>query len=475
MKSVDGLICTEPGYFSFSAKNCSGRGACDGQRCVCDPGFSGSTHWVNADGEDCFVSLIAVRCLWAVVLAAFLISTLTSFPGYVQILRSFRRLQDKRIESGKKPMSILNDRTLFYLTFLFFVMYPFVMALSIWLLVDPEARIGGQIGPTLLWWSARSSLYVCTSLFQTSLIRKLALNVQESATLPFELSSRKLITAHFILGALVFVPLATDRKEAEVISWVIFNLGTAATLGVICYSGLYVRNTLLRQLGEAFSVLNDSEIYKTMDRISVMQKVVIREAFIQGLVHLLFGSIPWLFTTFIYWLPISWLAVSRVANTGIKLLRKEQNFRDQGREHPNLPLPEIGLSTNFKSETELTVGTVLEISRIDDHNLLETGSQFGRPSGRSTGRTTELFSGRPSGRPSGRTVGTGRQTARTTNTTIFESKEKEGGKRFGSIFNLASAVFGSSHKLRPAKSFVSTDCPHEEDKEENEEEKDNGY
>jgi len=384
------MVCTKRGHFSFSASNCSGLGVCDGDKCVCDSGFSGSTHWVNADGEDCFISLGAIRALWAIVISAFVILLFWHVPSYFRALKRYKAIQAQLRKVGKTAPSLLDDTLFVCMTIFLVLIIPSTLGLAVWLTLDPEARIGGDVGPTLLWFLGRSGFYWCASIFQPQFLRGL-LGTRKSSSqnaslkLSVELSTWKLTAAHLCLGGLVLVPLLSNDPTAEIASWVLFNLGTASVISLIGWVGYRMKKDLILQLEDAKTLVSESQVSGVLGRLKVLQKVVIRGTAFQFTVHFLFGVIPWFYAAFTYFVPISFLMATRLSSVLVQVLQNEPHAGKGGSD----PSADVS-ATN--AESDLTFGTVLEISRVEDHNLLDFGSQFGRPSGRSTGRSTEKWS-----------------------------------------------------------------------------------
>jgi len=50
----------------LSSKPCSGNGDCINSICVCSTGYTGRSDWINLDGYDCHINLMAEKVLWAV-------------------------------------------------------------------------------------------------------------------------------------------------------------------------------------------------------------------------------------------------------------------------------------------------------------------------------------------------------------------------------------------------------------------------
>jgi len=441
--------CIGP-HFSVSARTCSGHGDCqdigvNDFRCVCDESWTGISHWVNAEWFDCHVNDYVVIALWAAMLASLVATWIRYFPIFRMAVLKFRGQQRIAISRGKKPKSLWRHTFLVCLGIYFSITSPSIFIISIMLIVDPRRQIGQDWASSFLWWCVRTSFYLSSSLFQPALIDSIVgkhmSSSQSFATIP-KIRTWQLTLAHASLGALVLVPLiAGENRNAQVSSWVLFSIGTSLVQVIVALSAVFLKQTMIKQLDEAYNHFRSDELKKTRDRMANVQTHIVRTALFQATLYLLFGAVPYLWALYPYLLPISWQSIAATARQVVPLLRTDLKKSSSSEGWGTMLRAD---ETGMLSETELTRGTVLPIEHADDKNLLATGSRFNK-------EDSDLSKFDPPGRKSA-------SPARGTNSTSFQ-EVPAGRKGFGSFFMFPGSRTKSS---AAASTEMSTDLKSEE-------------
>ncbi|GBG26131.1 Hypothetical Protein FCC1311_023512 [Hondaea fermentalgiana] len=378
------MTCGEKQFTTRSSLECSGHGSCfaaEGANvsiCVCEPEWTGAAHWMSAEGRDCHLSLIAIRVLWAILLVVVTAVFVLYFPAFWKKLRSFQNSQVVRMARSRRTRRITDHITLLTLLIYFGITTPSMATFAVLALVRPlETHVAIDLDATLLWWICRSSYYICTSLYQPALISTLVKQHVPGAQGIFAertLSSMALTLGHVFLGTLAFVSVAAENRAVSIGTWVACMGGAGIIMIILALQALLLKRTLICQLDSAYQYVGSEEIKIVKERMESVQNHNVVNAIVQATIYISFAAIPYLYSYYDYLLPISWMTIP---SNALLVVRTLMISSDSGNREGLPTIISENVKDNFGiSESEITAGTTVRISNVEDSRLFAAGDHF---------------------------------------------------------------------------------------------------
>jgi len=148
---------------------CSGNGLClldilqspARGACFCDEGWQGESDFQVTNSKlDCQINILAIRCMWGVVLGIHLLAYLRYLPKLWWLVRKHRAVVQKNKQAGKKYTLWDNKGLLSLVPYVTvgWVSQTIFMCIKI---ADQNLKIGSSVVVTILYLLWRTTFYFC--------------------------------------------------------------------------------------------------------------------------------------------------------------------------------------------------------------------------------------------------------------------------------------------------------------------------
>lgn len=280
--------------------------------CVCEPGWTGQSDWVNMEGIDCQVNILAVQILWIINLAVSVLSAAASAPKLLKLFQKHQRVK-KSMSSAGKVYTIRDNKGSFALLIFYLFCFPFQIALGVWKLVDPTIKIAIDVVPTILWFVTRSGFYISAGVFQPSLLasvmrgtRAAEIIIQRNNRFGFYVSLGSVLVTLFAVPNVVTGGRDFLLAEATIVA---YFLGQALVLFCLALQAQLLKRKITHILDESHKTNANEKTLEIKDRLNSVQHSAERATLVQFMVYLCFGIIPFMWNKHDYLLPITWLTL----------------------------------------------------------------------------------------------------------------------------------------------------------------------
>ena len=296
--------------FCTSVEECGPASACDVTgKCVCDEFWSTDMDFVNF--ETCATSVIAMYILWALNLALILY---VLYKSTTIILLRFENFFEQR--KTKRNYTLWQNKGLIAVILEFGISIPAQTAMAILHFVQPAARIGFDLLPTLLFFISKFGFYACIIFVQGPLL---------AVTLKGDPSKRHIVRMGYIsntvasvlaiiIGGIPFLTYTSYQNPGDEAQQLIVMQSYYFCQTITMCINLCMALMVIKKVNEAFDqaeglvVSNDKNKHNNIrQKVNDLQKSSAKQAGIQGTIYLLMGAIPFFYTRHAYFLPISWL------------------------------------------------------------------------------------------------------------------------------------------------------------------------
>jgi hypothetical protein len=248
---------------------CSGHGKCVDTNvtttattreyiCLCDEGWTGRSDWIDGDGYDCGVNILAVQAMWGVNVFITLFLLAKSIPYIQHRLENTRKVKDTMKKKGKE-YSIKNNRGLLAMYCFFGICTPAQLVMGIYRITNTQVRVGLDLLPTLLFCALKFGLYMTSWLFSPALLAAV-LRGQKSMDRIVKMNDRfslALSLVAIVLGCLALINIASadqngsQNESINIITYAAYMLGITAQM--VCYAAQGKGNWLLFPRSKAIS------------------------------------------------------------------------------------------------------------------------------------------------------------------------------------------------------------------------------
>jgi len=282
----------------------------DGQ-CVCADGWSTDIDFL--DVQYCNTSVIAMYVLWALNLV---VCFWVLYKSFGIIIARFENFFEQR--KTKKNYTLFQNKGLIAVIFSFGISMPSQIIMAILHLVQPTTRIGFDVFPTILFFTAKFGFYIAVLFFQGPML---------AVTLRGDPTKRNIVRLGYIANSVSSI-LAIIIGGLPFITYVSYNGPGFITEQLAVMQAYYFLQTfamfinlvlaivIMKKVNAALNraqdlVSNDEKKNKNnssiRQKVNDLQKSSAIQASLQGTLYLLFGAIPFLWTAHAYFLPISWI------------------------------------------------------------------------------------------------------------------------------------------------------------------------
>ena len=296
-------------------------------QCVCPPDYTGRSDWVNMEGSLCQINFWAIRGLWIATLFIWFLFFSFNAKKILHILRRFFGTTKRRRNTFREmPSSIVA------FVLLFFLVIPFIFVVAFIRIFDENARIGLTLSITFAWFFVRFFLYVALSIHQPGLLRKIlqAENITD-ASIRTDIFREKLVW--FITatsGWLAFV-VYSDSSNL-VLSRACF--ATYLALNLLSFTYIYfstknIDKKISKMLNKSYEMSKNDAILILKNKLHRAQVGGATSTSFQILIYFVWLVAPPLWVAHDYLLPLSWIAVLKMASILVDVLYINENENKQ--------------------------------------------------------------------------------------------------------------------------------------------------
>jgi hypothetical protein len=270
---------------------CSGNGECINSVCVCNYLWSSKADFVIV--EDCTLSFIGMYILWAIVL---LVCVLVIYKtAWVIVARFENFFQQKKTVKG---YTIWKNPGLISVICVYSMGIPSVMMMAILHFANPEARVGLDAFPTVLFFTGKVGLYTGALFLQAPLL---------AVALKGEKAFEGLVKFNFVYNLLVnflaicagAIPFATltsyqDNIPAQFQVIRAYYFVQALILALQFIESYVVKLRLNYVLKRATNLMSSDRTNSIIVKVNNNQNTIIKQAFVQCVLNVIMGSVPFL-------------------------------------------------------------------------------------------------------------------------------------------------------------------------------------
>lgn len=253
-----------------------------------------------------------------------------TFP-YVKSLVDSQRAIASQAKAAGKPFNVWDNIGVISLVpySTLGVLSNFVFAIM--KIVDPNFHVGVSVIITILWFIHRSTFYIAGDFFQPHLIKSLLGKQQSDAQSIVEMNNRMNrihLTVALIVPAAVLGPLcSTVDPFNPIVAW--SSIGVYLLANSFSFMFYSVQSKFIAvKISQLLAGAQSGKVIRVRDRLVRIQTHLAKSAGGQALVYLVFGSLPFLWGSHDYLLPVSWMAIP-VANHQL-VLNLVEATRDPG-------------------------------------------------------------------------------------------------------------------------------------------------
>ncbi len=303
---------------------CSGNGLClvPTGLCQCEDGWTGLADFVDSEGYDCGINILATQILWGIVLAFSVISFVLAFPYLKARHLSYLAIKEAKAKRGESYPLIKNPGSLTNIVW-FGIGLPSLVIFSILKIARPEERIGITLGVSICYFLVRIAFYVCALLFQPSLLAAVVAGADASKTgwiVKLNLNLTKaLLGFHVIAAVLPFFSIYFKERRMGIF---LFSLALMAfTAAFIFVQAWYIQKKLTQCLDQSYKMSPSEKTLVMKAKLREAQKLPLKTMPIFVIAYLTMFIWPFMWTKHDYFFPVTMIAFIvqglKVAKTSI--------------------------------------------------------------------------------------------------------------------------------------------------------------
>jgi len=318
------------------AGECSGHGTCVNGFCICDEGWTGLSDFVNSDGFDCQINIVAFKCLWGILALAQVYGYVAAFPFLKARYLSF--LDIREIKASKGESYTLRDNVgllVMVIWYGFGAPLLFVLAIAKWTM--DEERIGQTWLVTTLFLVVKQTFWLCVSLFQTSLLKAVVHDVKGAGV--YVKYNNKLQLLFFVLQlvASLFAVACILNDQAQQQIYVSFLALMVCLAGYSSAQAWYMDRRLSATLMDSYSLSQQERTLVIKKKLNDMQAHPMKQGAVLAFLFFIQFIWPFFWNKHDYFLPISWLVMPiaglRVSKTSLSSTEAKKLEAIDGKQH----------------------------------------------------------------------------------------------------------------------------------------------
>lgn len=284
-------------------------GVCANGTCICDSElFSGASDWVNTQDRDCHIILPLIYTLWCLNIVEIIYVALRAIPPLRRQFDNHAKIRATLKKRGK-PYRV-QDNLGFLSTLPFWaVSLPCHTALAIFKLVQRDARLGTDLGLTLLWMFSR----IFGDLAFTTGRAALTFSIMQSEGAASWVIGRRQL---YLLSLFAISLLATQLIwPTYVLDSLHVSMATFAVhfivVGLVYLANAHVSRHLAISIDDSmtasYAMLQDERVLMVRDVLASEQRRESLCLLLLGSSFLVLGVVPSLWTCHDYFFAILWL------------------------------------------------------------------------------------------------------------------------------------------------------------------------
>jgi hypothetical protein len=293
---------------------------------------------ITTSQTNCQISNDIIRAMWAFLMFFTLVIWFAAYPK-TKLLYGKHEEKVVKAKSQGKVYRLWHNSGFFSIVVFQFIGFPFLWAMCILKLADPNLHIGTDWAPTVLWWIVRFFVYFCTFTIQPALLASLLRGTR---------NLESIITAHRILSYLSFIgavsaqfvilwPITTEvdpfNPQPGYYSLIIYGTLFGSSMIAAAAQALYIERKIVSALNQSIAVAKDDKTRKIKDKLSSMQSTFRRTMLLQATIFIFLAAAPFMWCLHDYFLPISWLAIGPLMLKSLTSIMMDEAEKKSGKKN----------------------------------------------------------------------------------------------------------------------------------------------
>lgn len=285
---------------------------------------------------DCQSNEALIRGLWGTNLVISLVFFVLVHMNMSKLWKKHNSLAKEARTRGSR-YSVYQNKGLFAnIPYAYFGMTAQI-AFAILKLIDPNMHIGLSWGLTVLWWIQRTCFYFAGDTFQPNLLASL-LRTQRGLENVTKWNFRASYLHFFIATGIqvtALPPLLMGNPSVFNPTTGLVSVGAqlnvyALAMLFLMVESYFLKIKVIQILDHSYSLTKDAKTKRIRDKLSKVQDEMVKHAFTQFFLYLVFGVLPFTWRFHDYLLACSWIFVPIAANGLTKSIVQQQEKRSTG-------------------------------------------------------------------------------------------------------------------------------------------------